>query len=155
MVVTKIFWYRVVLPGARNKVPLCVMSRNPYLAASRPSSSYTRSSRTSKRNDLTSSKGSLLGRSRSSTALIGGLSYSSGSGYLQPTSNWHRPSSSSRLNRTATNQQESSGGERLQTNRERCTTTTQALSNVSDSGDSLEIPTNQDRNVLLSSESLC
>lgn len=46
------------------------MSRNPYLAASRPSSSFTRSSRTSKRNDLSSGcKGSLLGRSRSSASL--------------------------------------------------------------------------------------
>lgn len=78
------------------------MSRNPYLAASRPSSSFTRSSRTSKRNDLsTSSKGSLLGRSRSSAAL-GGLSsssYSSAASYTPSTSAWQRSTSSNRLDR--------------------------------------------------------
>lgn len=81
------------------------MSRNPYLAASRPASSFTRSSRTSKRSDLSSNKGSLLSRSRSS-ATVGGLStqmgavnsYSSAAGY---TPTWQRSLSSSRLNRYA------------------------------------------------------
>lgn len=83
------------------------MSRNPYLAASRPASSFTRSSRTSKRNDLTSSKGSLsMARSRSSTSLGSGLAslsaYSSGAGgYVPSSSTWQRPSSSSRLTRLA------------------------------------------------------
>lgn len=82
------------------------MSRNPYLAASRPTSSFTRSSRTSKRNDLSSNKGgSLLSRSRSS-ANVGSFSgqlgvtnsYSSAAGY---TPTWQRSLSSSRLNRYA------------------------------------------------------
>lgn len=55
------------------------MSRNPYLAASRP---FTRSSRSSKRTDL-SSKSSSLARSRSTTGLCN--SYSSAAGYT-PTS---------------------------------------------------------------------
>lgn len=77
------------------------MSRNPYLAASRPTSSFTRSSRTSKRNDSSAGKGSLLGRSRSSVAL-GGLSassnpYSLNSSSFVPTSNtWQRSLSSTR-----------------------------------------------------------
>lgn len=78
------------------------MSRNPYLAASRPSSSFTRSSRTSKRNDLSSSKGSLLGRSRSSAAL-GGLTssnYTSSTSYTPSSAlSWQRSTSSNRLNR--------------------------------------------------------
>lgn len=81
------------------------MSRNPYLAASRPTSSFTRSSRTSKRNDISSSRGSLLGRSRSS-ATLGGLSgatsaYSSASSYTPAPSAWQRSQSSSRTNRYA------------------------------------------------------
>lgn len=81
------------------------MSRNPYLAASRPASSFTRSSRTSKRNDLSSNKGSLLSRSRSSATVSGlsgqmgaGNSYSSAAGY---TPTWQRSLSSTRLNRYA------------------------------------------------------
>ena len=84
------------------------MSRNPYLAASRPTSSFTRSSRSSKRagaDSLSASSrvsGGLLGRSRSSATLGAGLSSylsgvgsTSGSGYV-PSSNWQRSSSSSR-----------------------------------------------------------
>lgn len=90
------------------------MSRNPYLAASRPTSSFTRSSRTSKRNDLSSTGrsafgsgavGGLLGRSRSSATLGGGLSssqFNSASSYSSsnyvPNSSWQRSSSSTRLN---------------------------------------------------------
>lgn len=81
------------------------MSRNPYLAASRPSSSFTRSSRTSKRNEP--SKGSLLSRSRSSATIGGGYlnqsgsssSYNTPSNYLSTPSSWQRSSSSTRLNR--------------------------------------------------------
>lgn len=62
------------------------MSRNPYLAASRP---FTRSSRSSKRTDL-NTKCSSLARSRSTTGLssaYGGLgnSYSSAAGYTPTT----------------------------------------------------------------------
>lgn len=87
------------------------MSRNPYLASSRPTSSFTRSSRTSSRTGAlgAGSGGGLLGRSRSS-ATLGGLasqlassgitsspySSSSLSAYL-PGSSWQRSSSSSRL----------------------------------------------------------
>lgn len=84
---------------------LASMSRNPYLAASRPTSSFTRSSRTSKRSDLSSSRvgGGLLGRSRSSVTLGGGLSSHLGStssyssSYVPSTSSWQRSSSSTRL----------------------------------------------------------
>lgn len=76
------------------------MSRNPYLAASRPASSFTRSSRTSGRRGT----GGLLGRSRSSAAL-GNLSSQFGStvaynssSYV-PSTTWQRSSSSTRLNR--------------------------------------------------------
>lgn len=86
------------------------MSRNPYLAASRPSSSYTRSSRTSKRSDLsTGSRGTSLGRSRSFATLggAGGFSststsaYNPSSTYVPYTSSWQRSTSSSRLGRSA------------------------------------------------------
>lgn len=78
------------------------MSRNPYLAASRPSSSYTRSSRTSSRTGATIG-GSLLGRSRSSASLggFGGHSTSSYGSTLSTSSyvpQWQRSSSSTRLN---------------------------------------------------------
>lgn len=81
------------------------MSRNPYLAASRPASSFTRSSRTSKRNEP--SKGSLLSRSRSSATIGSGLSnqlgvsssYNPLGNYLSTPSSWQRSSSSTRLNR--------------------------------------------------------
>lgn len=76
------------------------MSRNPYLAASRPTSSFTRSSRSSKRNDLSSSKSSLVGRSRSSANLGGYMSsstYTPTSSYTPMSSTWQRPLSSSRV----------------------------------------------------------
>lgn len=70
------------------------MSRNPYLAASRP---FTRSSRSSKRTDL-GAKTSSLARSRSTTGLSSnygnlGNAYSSAAGYTpasssSSTSNW-------------------------------------------------------------------
>lgn len=85
------------------------MSRNPYLAASRPTSSFTRSSRSSKRNEP--SKGSLLSRSRSSATIGSSLSNQLGASssykpignYLStPNSTWQRSSSSTRLNRIST-----------------------------------------------------
>lgn len=85
------------------------MSKNPYLAASRPTSSFTRSSRSSKRNEP--SKGSLLSRSRSSATIGSGLSNQLGASrgynplgnYLStPSSTWQRSSSSTRLNRLST-----------------------------------------------------
>lgn len=81
------------------------MSRNPYLAASRPTSSFTRSSRSSKRNDLSSGKSSLVGRSRSSANLggfISSSSYTPTSSYNPSSSTWQRPLSSSRVSRLAT-----------------------------------------------------
>lgn len=88
------------------------MSRNPYLAATRPTSSFTRSSRSSKRNDLSTGRGlsgggGLLGRSRSSVALSGGFSshLSGASSYVpassytpssSSTSSWQRSSSTTR-----------------------------------------------------------
>lgn len=78
------------------------MSRNPYLAATRPTSSFTRSSRTSaRRNDLSqSNKGLALGRSRSSATLssLGGHHHmgsygTSASGYIP---SWQRSSSTTR-----------------------------------------------------------
>lgn len=84
---------------------LSTMSRNPYLAASRPTSSFTRSSRSSKRNDpLSSSKSSLIGRSRSSASLGGFMSsYTPASSYTPSlSSTWQRPLSSSRVSRLAT-----------------------------------------------------
>lgn len=79
------------------------MSRNPYLAASRPSSSYTRSSRSSSRTG--GAGGGLLGRSRSS-ATLGGLSsqstaYSSSSLYVPQ---WQRSTSSTRAGSSAAQQ---------------------------------------------------
>jgi len=84
------------------------MSRNPYLAASRPTSSFTRSSRTSKRNDLASSKGLLLNRSRSSVTLSSSVanhmgatgSYGSAANYVPSSSSWQRSLSSTRLQRS-------------------------------------------------------
>lgn len=72
------------------------MSRNPYLAASRPSSSYTRSSRTSKR-DYTQCRGYIpLGRSRSSASLGSSLSnYSAPSSTSSYSSSAYSPASSS------------------------------------------------------------
>lgn len=87
------------------------MSRNPYLAASRPSSSFTRSSRTSKRNDLPSSRGSLLGRSRSSASLGVGYSSDRGASSLYSsnyTPTWQRSTSSTRSNRSTTDPSNSS-----------------------------------------------
>lgn len=82
---------------------------NPYLSASRPSSSYTRSSRSSKRNEPSSS---YLSRSRSSMALGGGSqsllsaqSTPSSSYHLDtssayvPSGSWNRSSSATRLTR--------------------------------------------------------
>lgn len=68
------------------------MSRNPYLAASRPSSSYTRSSRSSCRTGGLVG-GSLLGRSRSSATLASHKPYSSSSLYVPQ---WQRSTSSTR-----------------------------------------------------------
>lgn len=86
------------------------MSRNPYLAASRPSS-YTRSSRASKATSGLASSGrssSALSRSRSSAALgssysssVGSSnSYSSAAGYTPHPSSWLRSVSSTRLNQS-------------------------------------------------------
>lgn len=92
------------------------MSRNPYLAASRPASSFTRSSRTSGRSGLAGA-GGLLGRSRSSATLsshfssaTGGGSYLSASSYVPPT--WQRSSSSTRANTSGSRYGADSSGAR-------------------------------------------
>lgn len=75
------------------------MSRNPYLAASRPSSSYTRSSRSSTRPSSTA--GNLLGRSRSSAtldSLASQASYASLNPYVPQ---WQRSLSSTRSGNSA------------------------------------------------------
>lgn len=83
---------------------------NPYLSASRPSSSFTRSSRSSKRNDPSINKSSYLSRSRSSVALGGGSqsllsTQAPSSAYHLDTSSayvpgsWNRSSSTNRLTR--------------------------------------------------------
>jgi hypothetical protein len=103
------------------------MSRNPYLASSRPTSSFTRSSRTSNRTGVgVGGGGALLGRSRSS-ATLGGLasqlassntsgtnpyagssSLSVGSSHYVPSSAWQRSSSSTRLGASTVNNRASS-----------------------------------------------
>ena len=87
------------------------MSRNPYLAASRPSSSYTRSSRSSAGRSTygTGASGGssgYLARSKSSASLSSQLNLATGSSYL-PTyvpfiPSWQRSSSASRAGSDST-----------------------------------------------------
>lgn len=75
------------------------MSRNPYLAASRPST-YARTSRT--KSNLGSNRSPVLSRSRSSATIgsgYSGNSYNSAAGYA-PVVSWQRSVSSSRASRS-------------------------------------------------------